>query len=656
MQERSSAVLQLAGMLALLLSSAGLLYLLVRQSDLTEELLRLEAQVKALAQSCGPRGGAALQAEGLKRLNRNRRNQEGAERQEEKDMLMLMSYSMLPLKSIIELCNVSRETCSTVGVPGPQGAPGPEGRRGRRGEAGPPGPPGPPGHPGPPGPACSSDKEGQEAARGHFPPVSATSVEPWTLIGEVGDVTQPSTTHQEQQGEDLSTTSDVENITVAPVKLLAGLIQSSKTVREKTPVTVQNESESPRPDASSALEAPTGAVTATPTSNPADGVGDEFNYTETPQDLFDVSVPEDFVQDFWNNSSTGNVTESPGTLIESPTNDRELSKEMWNFTEFRKILDRSAEPDLHQSSDTISVPHTAAENESESFPNDDSYDSPNDPNYGNVTEATLPTTSVGETQKRDTSITMVTPLRNECRIKTIRCSEEAIPMRSTFGAWMLDASQLDDGTFWIAEHFSGRLLEVQHNASSSQNRSHQTVDVSRFYQGCGHVVYRASLYFHNGGTNRLIKFDLNTGRTSALVMAGSRYHNLAYLFPNSKTYFKFAVDENGLWVIFAASTGDSVMVAKLGAETFSVEAIVNTHYPTAKAGNAFVVCGVLYFTDDADRKVTYAFDLYEERPESVDFDLRPAGGVLAMVSYYPTRTLLYMWDNSSVKSCKVNLA
>lgn len=52
---------------------------------------------------------------------------------------------------------------------------------------------------------------------------------------------------------------------------------------------------------------------------------------------------------------------------------------------------------------------------------------------------------------------------------------------------------------------TGRLLEVQHNASSSQD---QMVDVSRFYQGCGHVVYRASLYFHNGGTNRLIKSEL----------------------------------------------------------------------------------------------------------------------------------------------------
>lgn len=152
--------------------------------------------------------------------------------------------------------------------------------------------------------------------------------------------------------------------------------------------------------------------------------------------------------------------------------------------------------------------------------------------------------------------------------------------------------------------------------------------------------------------------DLKTGRTGVLVVPGSRYRNLAYLFRNSKTYFKFAVDENGLWVIFAARAGDSVMVAKLGAGTFSVEAVVNTRHPAAKAGNAFVICGVLYFTDEADRKVTHAFDLYEERPERVDFDLRPAGGggILAMASYYPTKSLLYMWDNGSVRSCHVSLA
>lgn len=152
------------------------------------------------------------------------------------------------------------------------------------------------------------------------------------------------------------------------------------------------------------------------------------------------------------------------------------------------------------------------------------------------------------------------------------------------------------------------------------------------------------------------RFDLNTWRTSTLVMVDSRYHSLAYLFRNSKTYFKFAVDENGLWVVFAAGAGDSTMVAKLRPEPFSVEAVVNAHYPTAKAGNAFIICGVLYLTDDTDRKVTYAFDLFKESPEDVDFNLRPAGGVLAMVSYYPNKKHLYMWDNSSVKTCKVKLS
>lgn len=138
-------------------------------------------------------------------------------------------------------------------------------------------------------------------------------------------------------------------------------------------------------------------------------------------------------------------------------------------------------------------------------------------------------------------------------------------------------------------------------------------------------------------------------------MANSRYHNLTYLLRNSKTYFKFAVDENGLWVIFAAATEDVTMVAKLNPDTFSVESVINTYYPTTKVGNAFIVCGMLYFTDENDRKVTYAFDLLKESPQDASLDLRQADGILSMLSYYPNKRLLYMWDNSNVKTCKVKL-
>ncbi|XP_034060575.1 uncharacterized protein LOC117538793 isoform X3 [Gymnodraco acuticeps] len=245
--------------------------------------------------------------------------------------------------------------------------------------------------------------------------------------------------------------------------------------------------------------------------------------------------------------------------------------------------------------------------------------------------------------------------KTACNIRNIKCSEKATKMQSTFGAWMSDASQVDQDRYWLADHFSGRLLVEHRNISASPDTRTKTIDAKGFFQGCGHVVYKSSFYFHNGGTNRLRKFDLNTRRTKTLTMANSRYNNLNYLSRNSKTYFKFAVDENGLWVIFAADTEDDTMVAKLNPDTFSVESVINTHYPTTKAGNAFIVCGVLYFTDDKDRRVTYAFDLMRESPLDASFDLRPANGTLAMLSYYPNKKVLYMWDNSSVKICKVKL-
>lgn len=138
-------------------------------------------------------------------------------------------------------------------------------------------------------------------------------------------------------------------------------------------------------------------------------------------------------------------------------------------------------------------------------------------------------------------------------------------------------------------------------------------------------------------------------------MPGSRFRNLTYLFPTSKTYFKFAVDENGLWVIYASNKNENIIVARLNTDTFSVESVVNTAYPTTKAGNAFIVCGVIYFTDVTNSRVVYAFDLKKKKPLDANFYLRPDDGVLAMLSYYPSKKLLYMWDNRSVTICRVEV-
>ncbi|XP_051236615.1 uncharacterized protein LOC127352364 isoform X2 [Dicentrarchus labrax] len=406
--------------------------------------------------------------------------------------------------------------------------------------------------------------------------------------------------HPEYSYDSLNDTN-TDNVTEAPIKLLTALL---------LPDVIQK-------------------------SDPFNGNG---NITITMKNEL-VSPRPDYTPDRWTETSTEDVTEAPiNVLTESASSHQDNSHDTLKDTDREnateapiKLLTASLSADMAQKTDTFNNSRNIMDTPMKS---DSSY-LLNTNNKDNETKESL--------------------TRPECQMKSIKCSEKATKMQSTYGAWMTDASQLDDGRYWLADHFSGRLLAEHRNISTIQNTSNKVIDIKRFYQGCGHVVYKKSLYFHNAGTNRLIKFDLNTRRTDFLIMANSRYHNLTYLFRNSKTYFKFAVDENGLWVIFAAERDDSMMVAKLSPDTFSVESVINTHYPTTKAGNAFIVCGMLYFTDNRDRRVTYAFDLKKESPQDASFDLRPANGILAMLSYYPNKKLLYMWDNSSVKTCRVKL-
>ncbi|XP_037624098.1 gliomedin-like isoform X12 [Sebastes umbrosus] len=846
MKERNGVIVAwkvlLVGMCALLLlSSAGLVFLLVRQRELTEELVRLDAQVQVLSQSCRLQEGVLPEAGELKKLQRSRRNQEEEPGQDEKDMMMLMTYSMVPVKAFVDLCNTSRGLCLTgpagppglpgrAGSPGPQGVPGPEGRRGRRGPPGeigkpgpegdpgpprltgppgprgPPGPAGPAGPPGPPCPACYSNEVRNETVTegihqtnllmAPLPPDQNSD----TINGS-GDINddekselvspRPDDTH-----DDMWIKTSPERITEASVNLLTVLptthpaheakdgfkVDDSEKLRDTdksgspTPHPTDNNrdvTDSEKLRDTSMVSASSGLAFDTwgfLVSSHQDDSYDSYDISNDTQSedateatirLLTASLSEDQNSDSF--TISGAIIDAP-MKNESPTpHPTDNSKDV---TDSEKLLDTnmvsgsSHQDDRHsiaslsevQNSDsfTISGVIIDAPMKSESptpHPTDNSRDVTDseklrDPNmvsassglvfdiwgflvslfesptphptdnsrdvtdsvklldtnmevvtlsadqttsdsFNSATEApiTLSTASLSVDLKKDSfnnsGHIIVTTMKSDfshslqtnneinvtsaerrtktgCKIRSIRCLEKA-KMQSTFGSWMSDASQLDEERYWLADHFSGRVLEEHSNISTSQDRTNKIIDVRRFFQGCGHVIYKRSFYFHNAGKNRLIKFDLNTRATSILNMANSRYNNLAYLFRNSKTYFKFAVDENGLWVIFASDTGDDTMVAKINPDTFSLESVINTHYPTTKAGNAFIVCGVVYFTDDKDRSVTYAFDLKKESPLDASFDLRPADGTLAMLSYYPNKKLLYMWDNSSLKICKVKL-
>lgn len=121
---------------------------------------------------------------------------------------------------------------------------------------------------------------------------------------------------------------------------------------------------------------------------------------------------------------------------------------------------------------------------------------------------------------------------SECLIKSLINLRNVTKMETTFGTWMKDTAHLNDERIWVAEHFSGRLLtklvqilsvpsslsftgfssehllcsssgrvvKEYRSISSFQNSSGDTVDIRKFYQGCGHAVHNGSFYYHVAGT------------------------------------------------------------------------------------------------------------------------------------------------------------
>ncbi|XP_029378006.1 uncharacterized protein LOC115055979 isoform X7 [Echeneis naucrates] len=437
-----------------------------------------------------------------------------------------------------------------------------------------------------------------------------------TVTEAPADVSRGFVSHGPDGRHDTWTETSTGTVTEAPVRLLPGFPTPTRSAHETWEDHEDIESVSVHPDRSQ--------------DRKETNTGDA---TETPSDVFIgfVSHGPDGRHDTWTETSTGTVTEAPVRLLPGFPTPTRSAHETWEG---------------HEDIESVSV-HPDRSQEGKETNTGDATETPSDVLIDNSYPHRTNKKVAGNAKERRR--------KSNYRIKAIKCSTKTTPMMTTYGSWMSDVAQPDDGRSWVADHFSGRTLLEYSNSTALLSTDYKTVDVGRFYQGCGHVVYKGVFYFHNGGTNKLTKFDLNTRRTAILSMENSRYNKLNYLFGNSKTYFKFAVDENGLWVIFASDSDDNIRVAKINPDTFSMESVIDTGYRTAQAGNAFIVCGIVYFTTGTDERLTYAFNLKTQSPMDANIGLRSDNGILAMLSYYPKKKLLYLWDNSSVKTCRVKL-
>ncbi|XP_072134295.1 gliomedin [Mobula birostris] len=237
-------------------------------------------------------------------------------------------------------------------------------------------------------------------------------------------------------------------------------------------------------------------------------------------------------------------------------------------------------------------------------------------------------------------------------IKSVDDPDNVTKIDNTFGAWMEDPALKHNEQIWIVEHFSGLTVKEYENLEALKNGTNfKTITLPYFFHGCGHATYNGSIYYHKGGSDNIIKFPLDGKQLQRMKMENALHNNRNYLFQNAKTYFDLTADKNGLWIIYASSNDENIIVGQIeiSEKSFEIVHTINTTYPKSKAGNAFIARGILYLTDTNDSKIAFAYDLLKEKQIDLSFDLRSSNEMLTMISYDPHDHHLHTWENGCLK-------
>ncbi|XP_035030064.1 adhesion G protein-coupled receptor L3 isoform X7 [Hippoglossus stenolepis] len=229
------------------------------------------------------------------------------------------------------------------------------------------------------------------------------------------------------------------------------------------------------------------------------------------------------------------------------------------------------------------------------------------------------------------------------------------------GAWCKDPLQASDKIYYMpwTPYRTDTLTEYSSKEDFVAGRPTTTYKLPHRVDGTGFVVYDGALFFNKERTRNIVKFDLRTRiKSGEAIIANANYHDTSPYRWGGKSDIDLAVDENGLWVIYATEQNNGrIVVSQLNPYTLRIEGSWDTTYDKRSASNAFMICGVLYvvktvYEDDDNEgtgnKIDYMYNTDKSKEMTVNIPFPNSYQYIAAVDYNPRDNLLYVWNNYHV--------
>uniref|UniRef100_A0A672TCK5 Olfactomedin-like domain-containing protein n=1 Tax=Sinocyclocheilus grahami TaxID=75366 RepID=A0A672TCK5_SINGR len=231
------------------------------------------------------------------------------------------------------------------------------------------------------------------------------------------------------------------------------------------------------------------------------------------------------------------------------------------------------------------------------------------------------------------------------------------------GAWCKDPLQASDKIYYMpwTPYRTDTLTEYSSKEDFIAGRPTTTYKLPHRVDGTGFVVYDGALFFNKERTRNIVKFDLRTRiKSGEAIIASANYHDTSPYRWGGKSDIDLAVDENGLWVIYATEQNNGqIVISQLNPYTLRVEGTWDTAYDKRSASNAFMICGILYVVktvyedDDSEatgNKIDYIYNTELSKDGYLDIPFPNSYQYIAAVDYNPRDNLLYVWNNYHIHS------